>query len=205
MLAITSSKKQALLLTGPDLVLCRGGIMGKLSCYVRWCITVLYICIATGTLYNARVSKSSCEYRNGTVTFYFAELKRARDQKELPYWEIKDRSDDNNIYIISIVRCRQFAFILFLSIRLDVCNRSKNLGDVLRIFIRGRNPRTSLFVTVVASPGQLKSNLPSNRGTSEGSETSELEYSTRRIQICCVYFCLGIILEVIQYNFQNNA
>ena len=42
-------------------------------------------CIATGTWYNARVSKSPCEYRNGAVTFYFAELERARDQKELPY------------------------------------------------------------------------------------------------------------------------
>ena len=27
----------------------------------------------------------------------------------------------------------------------------------------------------------------------------------RRIQIRFDYFCLGIILEVIQYNFQNNA
>ena len=43
------------------------------------------------------------------------------------------------------------------------------------------------------------------QGTSEGSETLELEYSTRRIQIRFDYFCLGIILEVIQYNFQNNA
>ena len=41
--------------------------------------------------------------------------------------------------------------------------------------------------------------------TSEGSETSELEYSTRRIRFCLVYFCLGIISKVIQYNFQNNA
>ena len=40
--------------------------------------------IATGTWYNARVSKSPCEYKNGAVTFNFAELERARDQKELP-------------------------------------------------------------------------------------------------------------------------
>ena len=39
--------------------------------------------------------------------------------------------------------------------------------------------------------------MPSIRGTSEGSETSNLEYSTARIQICRVYFCLGIILKVI--------
>ena len=45
------------------------------------------MCIATGIWYNARVSKSPCEYRNGAVTFYFAELERARDQKELPYSE----------------------------------------------------------------------------------------------------------------------
>ena len=32
-----------------------------------------------------------------------------------------------------------------------------------------------------------------NRGTSEGSETLSDEYSTRRIQICMVCFCLGII------------
>ena len=41
--------------------------------------------IATGTWYNARVSKSPCEYKNGAVTFYFAELERAHDQKEWPY------------------------------------------------------------------------------------------------------------------------
>ena len=36
-----------------------------------------------------------------------------------------------------------------------------------------------------------------NRGTSEGLETSELEYSTRRIQICFDYFYLGKIWKVI--------
>ena len=36
-------------------------------------------------------------------------------------------------------------------------------------------------------------NSRTNRGTSEGSETSADEYSTRRIQICVVYFCLGFI------------
>ena len=35
------------------------------------------------------------------------------------------------------------------------------------------------------------------RGTSEGSETSELEYSARQIQICMVYFCMDIIWKVI--------
>ena len=40
------------------------------------------VCIATGTWYNARVSKSLCEYNNGAVTFYFAEVERARDQTE---------------------------------------------------------------------------------------------------------------------------
>ena len=39
------------------------------------------IATATGTWYNVRVSKSPCEYKNGVVTFYFAELERARDQK----------------------------------------------------------------------------------------------------------------------------
>ena len=42
----------------------------------------LLYCIVTGTWYNARGSKSLCEYRNGAVTFYFAELERARDQKD---------------------------------------------------------------------------------------------------------------------------
>ena len=37
--------------------------------------------------------------------------------------------------------------------------------------------------------------MPAIRGTSEGSETSKLKYSTTRIQICRVYFCSGIILE----------
>ena len=50
-----------------------------------------------------------------------------------------------------------------------------------------------------------KNNLPTIRGTSEGSETSKLGYSTRRIQSCPDYFCLGIILKVIQYNFKNDA
>ena len=50
-----------------------------------------------------------------------------------------------------------------------------------------------------------KINLPAIWGTSEESETSELEYLTRRIKFCPVYFCLGIILKVIQYNFKNNA
>ena len=36
-----------------------------------------------------------------------------------------------------------------------------------------------------------------NRGTSEGSETSVDGYSTRRIKICVVYFCLGIIWKAI--------
>ena len=35
------------------------------------------------------------------------------------------------------------------------------------------------------------------RGTSEGSETSELEYSTTRIQFCLVQWRLGIIWKVI--------
>ena len=43
--------------------------------------------IATLTWYNARASKSPSEYKNGAVTFYFAELERARNQKELPYSE----------------------------------------------------------------------------------------------------------------------
>ena len=47
--------------------------------------------------------------------------------------------------------------------------------------------------------------MPTIRGTSEGPETSELEHSMRQIQFCLDYFCLGIILKVIQYNFQNNA
>ena len=47
--------------------------------------------------------------------------------------------------------------------------------------------------------------MPAIWGTSEGSETLELEYSTRRIQFCPDYFCLGIILKVVQYNFQNIA
>ena len=53
------------------------GLSGRIGLY----------CIATGTWYNAGVSKSPCEYKNGAVTFCFAELERARDQKELPYSE----------------------------------------------------------------------------------------------------------------------
>ena len=42
------------------------------------------------------------------------------------------------------------------------------------------------------------------RGTSEGSKTSKLEYSATQIQICRVYFCLGIILEVILKKEAKN-
>ena len=42
----------------------------------------------------------------------------------------------------------------------------------------------------------LKINFRTNRGTSEGPETSEQEYLTRRIQIYRVYFYLGIIWKV---------
>ena len=42
-----------------------------------------------------------------------------------------------------------------------------------------------------------KINSRMNRGTSEGSETSAGEYSTRWIQICVIYFCLGNIWKVI--------
>ena len=54
--------------------------------------------------------------------------------------------------------------------------------------------RTQISLT---SWNTLKINSRTNRGTSEGSETSADEYSTRRIQICVVYFCLGIIWKVI--------
>ena len=43
----------------------------------------------------------------------------------------------------------------------------------------------------------LKINSHTNRGTSEGSETLADKHSTRRIQICVVYFCLVIIWKVI--------
>ena len=41
-----------------------------------------------------------------------------------------------------------------------------------------------------------KINLPTNRGTSEGPETSVLELSTRRIQPRCAYFCKSIMEDV---------
>ena len=47
--------------------------------------------------------------------------------------------------------------------------------------------------------------MPSIRGTSEGPETSELEYSMRRIQICFDYFSLGTIWKVIlKKEVKNN-
>ena len=54
--------------------------------------------------------------------------------------------------------------------------------------------RTQISLT---SWNTLKINSRTNRGTSEGSETSADEYSTSRIQFCVVCFCLGIIWKVI--------
>ena len=50
-----------------------------------------------------------------------------------------------------------------------------------------------------------KNNLPTNQKGYDTFETTAGMLSARRIQICFDYFCLGIILEVIQYIFQNNA
>ena len=65
------------------------------------------------------------------------------------------------------------------------------------------SPRQIVYSWICFSCGRTQIiNLPAIWGTSEGSETSELEYSTRQIQFCPDYFCLGIILKVIQYNFK---
>ena len=48
-------------------------------------------------------------------------------------------------------------------------------------------------------------NLPTNQKGYDSFETTVGKLSARRIQICFVYFCLGIILKVILNNFQNNA
>ena len=50
-----------------------------------------------------------------------------------------------------------------------------------------------------------KINLPTNQKGYDNSETTVGKLSARRIQICRIYFCLGIILKVILNNFQNNA
>ena len=42
-----------------------------------------------------------------------------------------------------------------------------------------------------------KNNSSTNQGTSEGPETSEQEYLTKRIQIYCAYLCSDIIWKVI--------
>ena len=63
----------------------RGAAPGRVGYNIMrtgWCRgSVDLYSIATGTWYNARVSKSPCEYKIGAVTFYFAELERPRDQK----------------------------------------------------------------------------------------------------------------------------
>ena len=50
-----------------------------------------------------------------------------------------------------------------------------------------------------------KNQLLGNRKGYDTSETTIGKLSARRIQIWLGYFCLGIILKVIQYNFQNNV
>ena len=49
-----------------------------------------------------------------------------------------------------------------------------------------------------------KINLPTNRGTSEGPETSVLELSTRRIQPRWAFFCKSIIEDVPKHNPAEN-
>ena len=58
-------------------------ILNSLAFFFPRGILSLY-CITTVTWYNARVSKLQCEYRFRAVTFYFAELEGAHDQKDLP-------------------------------------------------------------------------------------------------------------------------
>ena len=87
-----------------------------------------FLRIATVTRYNARVTKSQCGYKLGAVTFYFAILERARDPNELPFIERQTIAVTIYIYV-SIVTCTLFALILFLSVILDDCNRSKNLQE----------------------------------------------------------------------------
>ena len=48
-------------------------------------------------------------------------------------------------------------------------------------------------------------NLPTNQKGYDTFETTVGKVSARRIRFCPVHFCLGIILKVIQYNFQGNA
>ena len=56
-----------------------------------------------------------------------------------------------------------------------------------------------------SNTSRQKINLPTNQKGYDKSETTDEKLSARRIQICRVYFCLGIILKVILNNFQNNA
>ena len=49
---------------------------------------------------------------------------------------VRDKRSQWRYIYLSIVTCTLFAFILFPSSWLDVCNRSKNLGDMLGIYIR---------------------------------------------------------------------
>jgi len=50
-----------------------------------------------------------------------------------------------------------------------------------------------------------ENNLPANPKGYNTFETTVGKLSARRIQICCDYFCLDIILKVILNNFQNIA
>ena len=54
-------------------------------------------------------------------------------------------------------------------------------------------------------PSRQNINLSANQQGYNTFETTVGKLSARRIQIFPVQFCLGIILKVIQYNFQNNA
>ena len=47
-------------------------------------------------------------------------------------------------------------------------------------------------------------NSPTNQGTSEGPKISAPEGSTRRIRICHLYFCTGVILKDILKKRQNG-
>ena len=57
----------------------------------------------------------------------------------------------------------------------------------------------------MSNTSRQKINSPANQKGYDTFEATVGKLSARRIRICGDYFCLGIILKVIQYNFQNNA
>ena len=83
---------------------------------------------------------------------------------------------------------------------------TKTHTDLAPISIRDNNiSRWEVQLDWISNTSRRKINLPTNQNGYDTFETTVGKLSARRIHICCDYFCLCIILEVILNNFRNSV